>query len=142
MSSSQNGVFSLLMFRHFSGLFVLSLPLLCTLLVLIRVLGHDILEMAPQRFDGGKFSADLGDFLEGAVQLVDVLEDEFETLELGQSHALLSAQRCAAVCMRRCGAVDLPEQFRPPAFPAAARSTSSQAQAARHLRLKHGLSTC
>lgn len=57
------------------------LPLLCTLLILVRVLGHDVLEMAPQRFNRGEFSADLSDFLEGSIQLVDVLEDEFEALE-------------------------------------------------------------
>lgn len=61
--------------------------------------------------------------------------------KLGQCPALLSAQRCAAVCMR-CGAVDLPEQFRPQAFPAAAQNTSSPALPARHSQSKHDLSTC
>ena len=35
------------MFHHFSSLFVLGLPLLYALLVLVRVLGHDVLEVTP-----------------------------------------------------------------------------------------------
>lgn len=68
------------MLRHFSGLFMLSLPFLCTLLVLVRVFGHDVLEVTPQRFYRRELGADLGNFFEGTIELVDVLENEFEAL--------------------------------------------------------------
>lgn len=72
---------SLLMLRHFCSFFVLRLPLLCALLVLIRIFSHDVLEVTPKRFNGREFGTDLGNFFQGTVQLVDVLEDELETLE-------------------------------------------------------------
>jgi len=59
---------------------MLSLPFLCTLLALVRVLGHDVLEVTPQRFYGRELGADLGNFFKGTIELVDVLENEFEAL--------------------------------------------------------------
>lgn len=50
------------------------------LLLLIRILGHDIFKQAPERLDRCKFATDLCDFLEGAVQLVDILKNNLKTL--------------------------------------------------------------
>jgi hypothetical protein len=59
---------------------VLRCPLLRGLLPFIWILGHDVLKVTPQRLDGRKFVADLSDFLERSIQLVDVLENHFEGL--------------------------------------------------------------
>ena len=45
------------------------------------VLGHHALELTPQRLDGAEFVAHGDDAFEGAVELVDVLEDAFEGLK-------------------------------------------------------------
>lgn len=63
------------MFSHFRSLLVLCLSLLRALLVLIRVLGHDVLKVTPERLYGRELGADLSNFFQGAVELVDVLED-------------------------------------------------------------------
>lgn len=82
-----------------------SLSLLCSFLVLVWVFGHDVLEVAPKRFHGREFGANLGDFFEGTIELVDVLQDEFEALDRRSVQETLG---CTAVCIgvyERCGAV-------------------------------------
>lgn len=54
---------------------MLCLSLLRALLVLIRVLRHDVLKVTPERLYGRELGADLSNFFQGAVELVDVLED-------------------------------------------------------------------
>jgi len=51
--------------------------LLRPLLLLTRVLCHDIFKMTPQRLDGRELVSDLCNFFEGAIEFVDVLEDKF-----------------------------------------------------------------
>lgn len=46
----------------------------------LRLLGHDALELRPQRLDRGELVADGDDGLERAVELVDVGQDVFEAL--------------------------------------------------------------
>lgn len=82
------------MLRHFSIL-MLCLPLWRALLVLALILGHDVLKVTPQRLDGRELGADLRDFLERAVQLVDVLQDELETL---RDRLVSGCHACTAVC--------------------------------------------
>lgn len=78
---------------------MLGLTLLRALLALVLILGHDILKVTPQRFDGCKLSADLGDFFERAVQLVDVLEYGFEALEARSvSRFVERTAVCSGVC--------------------------------------------
>lgn len=93
--TGRHDVFSLLMLCHFGRLLVLRLPLLRAFLALILVLGHDVLKVTPQRLDGRELSADLRDLLERAVQLVDVLEYELETL---QDRSVAGSNACTAVC--------------------------------------------
>lgn len=70
-----------------SSCFSLCLPLfrpllgiLSVLLGSIRILGHHILKLTPQRFDRRELVADRDHFFEGSIQLVYVLEYGFETL--------------------------------------------------------------
>lgn len=56
---------------------MLRVPFLRPFLRLVGVFGHDVLKVAPERLYGRELGAHLRDFFEGAVQLVDVLEDEF-----------------------------------------------------------------
>jgi hypothetical protein len=60
--------------------FTLRSPLLCAFLRLVRIFRHDVLELTPECFDGRELVSDLCNFFEGAVQFVNVLEDELETL--------------------------------------------------------------
>jgi hypothetical protein len=46
----------------------------------LRVLGHDILELRPQGFDGGELVADGDDAFQVAVEAVEILKDVFERL--------------------------------------------------------------
>lgn len=60
-----------------SDLRLLSLMLcrtfLCISLLLVRIFRHDILKVAPERLYRRELVTDLGDFFEGAIELVDVL---------------------------------------------------------------------
>jgi hypothetical protein len=60
---------------------MLRLALVSSLMAVVRILGHDVLKVAPERLDGGKFRADLSDFLQRTVQLVDVLQHKLKALE-------------------------------------------------------------
>jgi hypothetical protein len=60
---------------------MLRLALVSGLMAVVRILGHDVLKVAPERLDGRKFRADLSDFLQRTVQLVDVLQHKLKALE-------------------------------------------------------------
>jgi hypothetical protein len=63
--------------RHLCLALVFRRTFMRTLLLLVRVLGHDVLKVTPQRLDGRELVSDRCDFFERAIQLVDVLQDDF-----------------------------------------------------------------
>jgi hypothetical protein len=68
------------MLRSLRFAFILCLALVRRPVALVRILGHDVLKVAPKRLNGRKLGANLRDFLERAVQLVDVLQDQLKAL--------------------------------------------------------------
>ena len=66
---------SLLHLSYFRLTLVFRVPLRRSLL---RILGHDVLKVTPQRLDGRKLVSDLCDFLERSIEFIYILQDEFE----------------------------------------------------------------
>jgi hypothetical protein len=93
----------------------------------VRILGHYILKLTPQRLDRRELVADGDHFFERSIQLVYVLKDGFETLWDGSGLGLVGNR----------GSEDVPAQYHQLEDRVVVRKSSRARWWARHLGLRY-----